>query len=282
MSSVVKLAGVCGWPIHHSLSPVLHNYWLKELGLSGAYVHFAVRPDEAVRAFKSLKSTSISGVNVTAPLKALAFEAADERTPDATKLGVSNCLYKRDGKLIAHNTDLEGFAAPLIRAMGAKSLAEKPALIIGTGGASRAVIGALLALNVPEIRITGRTDSKAAQLVNMVNVPSFYMVPWEHRNVALASSGLIINATTAGMTGKPQLDLDISKAVPGTFVYDLIYTPRQTRLLRNAKAARCETLGGLEMLIAQARPSFKLFYGVNPPAEPDPSELLYKALKAGR
>ena len=282
MSSVAKLAGVCGWPIHHSLSPVLHNFWLKELGLSGAYVHFAVRPDNALRAFKSLKSTSISGVNVTAPLKQIAFEAADEHTPDAAKLGVSNCLYKRDGKLIAHNTDLEGFAAPLIKAMGAKELAESSALILGTGGASRAVIGALLALNVPEIKIMGRTNSKAEDLVSMVNVPSFHAVPWEDRHLSVASADVIINATTAGMTGKPQLDLDISKVRPGTFVYDLIYTPRQTKLLRNAKAAGCEVLGGLEMLIAQARPSFRLFYGVAPPAEPDPSELLFQALKARR
>lgn len=281
MSSVTKLAGVCGWPIHHSLSPLLHNYWLKELGLSGAYVHFAVRPDEALRAFKSLKRTSISGVNVTMPLKELAFEAADERTPDAIKLGVSNCLYKKDGKLIAHNTDLEGFAAPLIKAMGAKALSETPALIIGTGGAARAVIGALLALNIPEIRITGRTDSKAEDLVNMVNVPSFYAVPWEHRRVAVASAGLIINATSAGMQGKAALDIDISKAEAGSFVYDLIYTPRKTKLLKEAKQAGCQTLGGLEMLIAQARPSFKLFYGQNAPTLPDPSEMLFKALKDG-
>ena len=281
MSSVTKLAGVCGWPIHHSLSPLLHNYWLKELGLSGAYVHFAVRPDEALRAFKSLKRTSISGVNVTMPLKELAFEAADERTPDAIKLGVSNCLYKKDGKLIAHNTDLEGFAAPLIKAMGAKALSETPALIIGTGGAARAVIGALLALNIPEIRITGRTDSKAEDLVNMVNVPSFYAVPWEHRGVAVASAGLIINATSAGMQGKAALDIDISKAEAGSFVYDLIYTPRKTKLLKEAKRAECQTLGGLEMLIAQARPSFKLFYGQNAPTLPDPSEMLFKALKDG-
>jgi shikimate dehydrogenase len=280
MSSVSKLAGVCGWPIHHSLSPLLHNFWLKELGLSGAYVHFAVRPDEALRAFKSLKSTSIAGVNVTQPLKEIAFQAADEQTPDATKLGVANCLYKHGDKLIAHNTDLEGFAAPLINAMGARQLSEKPALIIGTGGASRAVIGALLALNVPEIRITGRTNSKAESLAAMVNVPSFYAVPWEERNVAIETAGLIINATSGGMTGKPQLDIDISRAQPGSFVYDLIYTPRQTKLLREAKAAGCKTLGGLEMLIAQARPSFKLFYGVASPKQPDPSAMLFQALRA--
>ena len=164
--------------------------------------------------------------------------------------------------------------------MGAKPLSEKPALIIGTGGASRAVIGALLALNVPEIRITGRTDSKAEDLAAMVNVPSFYAVPWEKRNVAIETAGLIVNATSGGMTGKPALDVDISRAQAGSFVYDLIYTPRKTKLLREAKKAGCETLGGLEMLIAQARPSFKLFYGVAPPAEPDPSAMLFEALKA--
>jgi len=116
----------------------------------------------------------------------------------------------------------------------------------------------------------------------MVNVPSFYAVPWQHRNVAVASAGLVINATSGGMRGKPQLDLDISKAQAGTFVYDLIYTPRRTKLLRTAKQAGCQTLGGLDMLIAQARPSFKLFYGVNPPALPDPSEMLFKALRADR
>ena len=282
MSSITKLAGVCGWPIHHSLSPVLHNFWLKELGLAGAYVHFAVRPDEAVRAFKSLKRTSISGVNVTLPLKEFAFAAADEQTPDAIKLGVSNCLYKREGKLIAHNTDLEGFAAPLINAMGARALSETPALIIGTGGASRAVIGALLALNIPEIRIMGRTDSKAQDLANMVNVPSFYAVPWARRDEAVATAGLIVNATAGGMRGKPDLDIDIMKAQPDTFVYDLIYTPRKTKLLRGAKKAGCRTLGGLEMLVAQARPSFKLFYGQEAPQTPDPQDMLFKALKDQR
>ncbi len=280
MSTISTLAGVCGWPIHHSLSPVLHNFWLKELGLSGAYVHFAVRPDEAIRAFRSLKRTSISGVNVTLPLKSLAYEAADEHTADAVKLGVSNCLYKKDGKLIAHNTDLEGFAAPLIKAMGAKALSERAALIIGTGGASRAVIGALLALNVPEICIIGRTDSKAQELADIVNVPSFYAAPWSKRNEAISASGLIINATAGGMAGKPPLDVDISQAQSGSFVYDLIYTPRHTKLLREAKKAGCETLGGLEMLIAQARPSFRLFYGQAAPEIPDPKEMLFEALKA--
>lgn len=282
MSSVAKLAGVCGWPIHQSLSPLLHNFWLKELGISGAYVHFAVRPDEAHRAFRSLKKTSIAGVNVTMPLKRLAYEAADEHTPDAIKLGVSNCLYKRGGKLVAHNTDLEGFAAPLLLAMNARQLSETPTVVIGTGGAAKAVIGALLSLNVPEIRVLGRTDAKAEEIVTSVNLPSLYSLPWYERHESLQNAGLVINASAGGMSGKPELDLDISHATEDTLVYDLIYVPQKTKLLKQAKKAGCRTLGGLDMLIAQARPSFKLFYGVAPPAEADPKPILIEALRGRR
>ena len=281
MSQVSKLAGVCGWPIHHSLSPVLHNYWLRQAGIAGVYIPFAVRPDKALRAFRSLKKTSIAGVNVTLPLKALAFEAADERTEDAQKLGVANCLYKRNGKLIAHNTDLEGFAAPLIKKIGANELSSATVLIIGAGGAARAVIGALLSLAVPEIRITNRTDEKATALTEMVDLPNIYMVPWADRNESVRSADIIINASAGGMSGKPALDINLSGAMSSAFVYDLIYTPQNTPLLRVAKARKLETLGGLEMLIAQARPSFKLFYDVDVPKDTDPREILISALKSG-
>jgi len=276
---IATLAGVCGWPIHHSLSPNLHSFWLRELGLSGAYVHFAIRPDDAIHAFKTLKRTSIVGVNVTTPLKELAFQAADEVTPDARKLGVANCLYKRGGKLIAHNTDLEGFAAPLLKHYGAKALAQSPTLVIGTGGASRAVIGALMALGVPEIRLIGRTDEKAEALAHEINVPSLYSLPWAQRNSAVIGAGLIVNASAGGMKGKPGLDIALDRAGPETFIYDLIYTPRETRLLRDAKTRKLRHLGGIEMLIAQARPSFKLFYGSPPPEDPDPAPVLWQALK---
>lgn len=276
---IAKLAGVCGWPIHHSLSPNLHNYWLRELGLSGAYVHFAVRPDDAVHAFKTLKRTSIAGVNVTLPLKQLAFEAADDVTEDAKKLGVSNCLYVKNGKLIAHNTDMEGFAAPLLQSMGPHALANSPCFVLGTGGAVRAVIGALMMIGVPEIRLCGRTDSKAEDLANSINVPSLYPVPWTERERALAGAGLIVNATAGGMRGKPKLDLSLARATSGAFVYDLIYTPQKTALLKEAKRMGLNTLGGLEMLIAQARPSFKLFYGVAPPNESDVRNVLISALR---
>lgn len=279
MTQVMKLAGVCGWPVHHSLSPVLHNFWLRELGLAGAYVQFAVRPDEAVKAFQSLKHTSISGVNVTLPLKSLAFQAADEHSSDALKLGVANCLYKKDGFLIAHNTDMEGFAAPLLYALGAPALAHKSALIIGTGGAAKAVIGALLSLNVPEIRICGRNDQLAENIALSVNLPSIYNIPWSQRHVAVQNAGLLVNASAGGMKGKSQLDLDVSRINSNCFVYDLIYTPKNTRLLREARKMGCDTLGGLDMLIAQAKPSFRHFYGQSPKDGADAKKTLLEALR---
>jgi len=206
---IPKLAGVCGWPIHHSLSPILHSYWLKKLGIAGAYVPFAVDPKDAISAFQSLKQTSISGLNVTLPLKSLAFKAADEATEEAQKLGVSNCLYKSSGLLIAHNTDLEGFAAPLLLKMGAERVQNSSVLVIGAGGASRAVLGALLSIGVPEICLINRTDAKAQDLVDQVNVPSLYALPWAQRQEAVGRADLIVNASAAGMSGKPDLDISL-------------------------------------------------------------------------
>jgi len=280
MSAIPKLAGVCGWPIHHSLSPVLHNYWLKQMGIAGAYVPFALRQDKAVRAFKSLKHTTISGVNVTAPLKAQAYEAADDVTDDARKLGVANCLFKRHGKLIAHNTDLEGFIAPLLTMIDVIDLTKKSVLIIGAGGASKAVIGALLSVGVPEICLINRTDKKAQDIVDSVNVPSLYTSAWDKRQEAVARASLIVNASAGGMKGKPALDISLMNVPDNCLVYDLIYTPMMTPLLKAAKKRDLQIMGGLDMLIAQARPSFKLFYGETPKPEFNPKELLLAALNS--
>lgn len=279
---IPKMAGVCGWPIHHSLSPILHSYWLKQMGIAGAYVPFAVDPKTAIEAFRSLKHTSISGVNVTLPLKAAAFQSADVATEEAQKLGVANCLYKSRGQLVAHNTDLEGFAAPLISKLGADRVQSSSVLVIGAGGASRAVLGALLAVGVPEICLINRTDAKAVDLAAQVDVPSFYALPWAQRQEAVSRADLIVNASAAGMSGKPELDISLTNGRRGALVYDLIYTPRVTGLMKEAEANNMETLGGLEMLIAQARPSFKLFYGQEPPLHMDPTEILFEALRAGK
>ena len=282
MSTLIpKVAGVTGWPIHQSLSPMLHTFWLRAAGIQGAYIPFAVRPDEALYAFQSLKGTTLAGVNVTAPLKRIAWEAADALTADAEKLGVSNCLYVRDGKLIGHNTDMEGFAAPLLARVPHQVLSKRPAVLIGAGGASRAVIGALIALGVPEICIINRTDETAQDLVRAIDIPSLYATPWAQRSETLKNAGLIINATVAGMAGKPALDISLDKADNDAWVYDLVYNPIETQFLKDAATRGLKTIGGLDMLIAQARPSFKAFFGVMPPADADPSPLLIKHLTGG-
>jgi shikimate dehydrogenase len=240
-----------------------------------------VRPDNALIAFKSLKYTSISGVNVTMPLKREAFLSADARTPEAELLGVANCLFKRDGQLIAHNTDLEGFAAPLLQHIHPSQLAQSSVLLVGAGGASRAVIGALLSLNVPEIRVINRTDGKAESLIESLNLPSVYALPWSQRENAVLHSDIIVNATSGGMSHYPPLDISLKNVTTDTLIYDLVYTPRETPLLAEAKKRGCRTLGGLEMLIAQARPSFRHFFGRFPDIHHDPTEYLNAALQSG-
>lgn len=278
---ISKLAGVCGWPIHHSLSPVLHNHWLRESGVRGAYVPFMVKPWEAQQAFLSLKKTTISGVNVTLPLKVDAFEAADETTDDAQRIGAANCLYVRRGTLIAHNTDIEGFSEPLRQRRSHADFKTMTALVVGAGGAARAVIAALIAMGLPEIILINRTDQKAEVLVSQVGLPSLYALPWANRKLAVKRAGLIVNATSAGMSGYPALDLSLSEAMKTTLIYDLIYTPEATPLIVEAQAKGLETLGGLDMLIAQARPSFQLFYGQPAPSS-DPVDILRRALLSGQ
>lgn len=278
---LTKLAGVCGWPIHHSLSPVLHNHWLRESGVRGAYVPFMVKPWEAQKAFSSLKKTTISGVNVTLPLKTDAFKAADETTEDAQRIGAANCLYVRRGRLIAHNTDLEGFSGPLMSRRSHTDLKTMTALVIGAGGAARAVIAALIGMGLPEIILVNRTDEKAEILVSQVGLPSFYAVPWANRKLVLKRASIIVNASAAGMSGYDALNISLGDVPKTALIYDLIYTPEVTPLIAEAKARGLETLGGLDMLIAQARPSFQLFYG-EPAPDSDPSDILRRALSSGQ
>jgi len=277
---LLKLAGVAGWPVHHSVSPILHNYWLKNCVVAGAYTMFAVNPNEAVSAFQSLKKTTITGLNVTIPLKALAYEAADEVSSDARNLGVCNVLYKQNGKLIGHNTDMEGFAAPLLERVGHHFILNNAITIIGAGGVGRAVLGSLLALGAPEIRLLNRTDERAKKLAAHVNIPNLYACAWKNRQNAISDAGLVINASAAGMVGHDKLDIDISVMRKKSWIYDLVYTPLITPLMRQADDHGLKTIGGLDMLIAQARPSFKLFYGLEAPKNIGAKDMLIRHLKA--
>lgn len=278
----IKIAGVTGWPVHHSLSPFIHNLWLKELGIHGAYTLFAVHPNEAVHAFKSLIHTTISGVNVTIPLKEKAYAAADILTPDAQKLGACNLLYTQSKKLVGHNTDVEGFLNPLLKKVGQRFILGNTVLVIGAGGAARAVIGALLSIGAPEIRVINRNDERAEGLVKQINIPSLYAMPWKERNNAIYGTGLVINASAGGMKNGSALDIDLSYVMPDGYVYDLVYTPQNTELLKQARGLGLQTIGGIDMLIAQARPSFSLLFGQTAPINIGLKRLLKQKLKAAQ
>ena len=275
----IKIAGVTGWPVHHSLSPFIHNIWLAKLGIKGAYTLFAVHPSDAPRAFKSLPHTTISGVNVTIPLKEIAYRAADILSPEAQDLGACNLLYTRDDKLIGHNTDMEGFLSPLLKHVGRKYILSHTVLVIGAGGAARAVLGALMSIGAPEIRLINRTDERAKNLVEQINIPSLYAVPWQERDNAIYGAGVVINASAGGMKNGPELDINLSYVMPDGYVYDLVYTPQNTPLLKQARKLGLQTIGGLEMLIAQARPSFHLLFGQDAPLDIGLQDLLGQKLK---
>ncbi len=279
----LKLAGIAGWPAHHSLSPVIHNYWINQLrnnniNINAAYTMFAVRPDEAIRAFNSLKKTSINGLNITMPLKSLAYKAVDKHTEEAQKLGVCNVIYKKNKILIGHNTDMEGFIAPLINNITSHELLNMTITIIGTGGAARAALGALLTMGIQEIRLIGRDNEKSKKLVNHINTPNLQYWRWQDRNNAIKSSNLLVNATSAGFVSKKPLDINLDFMSPNTWVYDLVYNPLQTPLLNQAQKRGLNIIDGLDMLIAQARPSFKLFFEQDPPQDNNVKNLLLKHL----
>ena len=240
---------------------------------------FAVHPDEAVYAFQSLKRTTINGLNVTIPLKGKAFEAADKVTPDAEKLGVCNLLYKRDDLLIGHNTDMEGFAGPLLKHIGHNFVLNNAVTVVGAGGAARAALGALLAIGAPEIRLINRTDERSEALVTNINVPNLYAMPWKDRQQAVRNTGLLINASSAGMKNKNHLDISVSQMSENGWIYDLVYTPLETLLLKKGKQAGLNTLGGLEMLIEQARPSFRYLFGADSPRNCQVESLLIEHLE---
>ena len=277
------VAGVCGWPIHHSLSPLLHTYWLRGMGLAGAYVPFLVRPDRAVAAFRSLPRTSIAGVNVTLPLKAQALASADRASPEAKRLGAANLLYRDRGELVAHNTDPEGFLAPLLEQMDSDRLRRSSAVVFGAGGAARAVVGALSGIGVPDIRVCARRAAPARDLAARFALPSLHTYPWERRQEALGGAALVVNATSAGLKGRAPLDVRLGRSgvEPGALAYDLVYTPRLTPFLREAREAGLATLDGLPMLVEQARPSFARLFGQRPPAALDPLPLLERELSRG-
>ncbi|HVT24522.1 MAG TPA: shikimate dehydrogenase [Rhizomicrobium sp.] len=282
VSGKALCAGVAGWPVSHSLSPRLHNHWLRAHGVDGAYVPLAIAREHLAEALKGLRLAGFKGVNLTIPHKEAAFALAHELDAAAQAAGAVNLLiFKDDGTLEGRNTDAEGLAESL-RVAGV-ALSGKPATLLGAGGAARAAILALDASGAGEIRILNRHPDRAAVLANALapfvkaKLKPAAMSDWP---ATARDAGLLVNATSAGMKDQPALDLPLDPLPTSAAVCDLIYNPLETALLKNAKARGHKTVDGLGMLMYQAAPSFAAFYGVTPKVTPELRGELERALQA--
>ena len=262
-STTPLLAGVMGWPISHSLSPALHRYWLKEHGIVGDFLPLAVPPDELEMALRGLPSQGYKGVNLTVPHKEKALKFCDELDEPAQRIGAVNMVsVTESGRLAGRNTDGIGFLENL-RLGSAWQSEGGPAVVLGAGGAARAIVVSLIEAGVPAIFICNRTHSRSESLADSFGTKCT-PTRWVDRSAVLNGASLLVNTTSLGMAGQPSLEIDLSDLPSGAVVNDIVYVPLETRLLAAARARGNPVVGGLGMLLYQARPAFKTWFGVMP------------------
>jgi shikimate dehydrogenase len=272
-----RLAGVMGWPVAHSLSPLLHGYWFEWAGVEGAYVPLAVRAEDAGLAFRALPRLGFRGWNVTIPHKEAAFGLVDARDEAAERMGaVNTVLVREDGSLLGRNTDGLGFVASL-RAAVPGWRGQGTALLLGTGGGARAVATALLDAGVERLRLVNRTRERAEALAAGLG-PRAEVAGWAEREEALAGVDLLVNATSLGMRSQPALALRLDALPAGAVVADLVYVPLLTGLLQAAAARGHRVVDGLGMLLHQAVPGFAHWGGVEPVVDETVRSLLLERL----
>lgn len=261
-------ACVIGWPIGHSRSPLIHGHWLDKHGINGTYTKQKVAPEELENFLAKMQTRGFAGANVTVPHKEQALALADHADDAALAIGAANTLWIENGKLRASNTDAYGFLKNLDQEAPGWDETRKSALVLGAGGAARAVLFGLLDRSFDDIRLTNRTRSRAEALASHFDAP-IHIVDWEQRNTQVAGCGLIVNTTSLGMTGSPPLELDLSGADATTVVTDLVYVPLKTSLLEQAESMGMRTVDGLGMLLHQAGPGFEKWFGVRPEVTAD-------------
>jgi shikimate dehydrogenase len=259
-----RLAGIMGWPVAHSRSPALHNFWIEEHGIDGAYVPLPVRPEQLAEALRALPLLGFRGCNLTLPHKQMALSIVDRVEPLAHRIGAMNTvIVMPDGTLEGRNTDVFGFRENLRERAPDWTPTAGPAVVLGAGGAARAVVAALIEARVEEIRIVNRTPARAERLADDLAAPATRMTirTWGERDAALRDAGILINTTSLGMAGEPALKLDLSQSPPTAVVVDIVYVPLETALLVNARQRGHRVIDGLGMLLHQGRPGFEAWFG---------------------
>lgn len=263
-----RKAGVMGWPVDHSRSPALHGFWLKTYGLDGGYLRLPVPPEDLGRALGELHGKGFAGVNLTVPHKEAALRFMDDLTPEARRIGAVNTVFVAgDGRLRGANTDAYGFIANLRAGAPSYAPVAGPAVVLGAGGAARAVCVALQDAGAAEIRLVNRTQARAEGLARDLG-GAVVPVPWPDLAAALADAALLVNTTTLGMSGQPPLMIDLGPLPPAAVVNDIVYVPLETPLLAAARARGNPVVDGLGMLLYQAQPGFAGWFGVRPEVTP--------------
>jgi shikimate dehydrogenase len=264
------LAGLIGWPVAQSKSPIIHEFWLGKLGIDGHYVRLPVRPGEVAKAFRGMSALGFAGVQATMPHKRACYDLVDHHTPAARALGaVNTVIVEPDGTLTGENTDLPGFVEPIADL----DLAGEQVTVLGAGGAAAAVIAGLAQQGARRIVVVNRSAEGIARLLGDMaqTLGPCEMVPagWGDAQSHADASALVANATSLGMAGQPALPLTAASLRADAIVYDIITHPFDTPLLRASQARGLRTHDGLEMLVGQAREAFRRFYGAEPPREAD-------------
>ena len=262
------LTGVMGWPVAHTRSPAIHNHWIAHYGLKGAYVQLPVQPQNLEAAIRGLPALGFAGCNITVPHKVNAMQLMDTLHPAARRIAAINTVVvQSDGSLLGVNNDGIGYIQSLRDAQPDWRGDAGPALVLGAGGAARAIVVGLLDEGVPEVRLCNRTQDKAQALKDAFG-DRVTVIPWAERNSAMAGVRLLVNTTTQGMHGQPALDVVLDDLPAEALVSDAIYIPLETPLLAAARQRGHQTVNGLGMLLNQARPAFQAWFGVQPELTP--------------
>lgn len=272
-SAPVLRACVVGWPVEHSRSPLIHSYWLKHYGIAGSYDRKAVAPGELAGFLDAFQGLGYIGCNITLPHKESAFTLVDVYDLTTQQIAAVNTVYRQGERLVGINTDAYGFTAHLRASLPGWKFEAARVVVIGAGGAARAIIAALLAEGVSSVTVCNRTFERAAALAEHFGA-SVTSGAWPITAERLAECDLLVNTTSLGMSGQPPLDLSIASLPPATPVADIVYAPLETDLLKQARAAGHPVIDGLGMLLHQAVPGFELWFGHRPEVTPELRQLI--------
>ncbi|MEP9354559.1 shikimate dehydrogenase [Xanthobacter sp. KR7-65] len=270
---------ITGQPVSYSRSPLLHGYWLKAYGIDGAYAREEVPAAEAADFYRSLAARGYAGCNVTAPNKEIAFSVLDEADESAAALGAANTLWLEDGRLCGASTDGYGFTANLDATAPGWDAERRTALVLGAGGASRAVVHALVGRGFGRVVLANRTLERAEVLARLFG-PSVRPLAFDQVETVMGDADILVNCTSLGMKGSAPLDLDLGKLRAESVVSDIVYVPLVTPLLKAAAAHGFRTVDGLGMLLHQGVPGFRRWFGVTPEVTADLRDVLVEDLRA--